>query len=156
MYNQTNKEAYVGMNLPISSANIDGTGFMLAKRAQYTVNTAMVIVSTANSNLDGTGTLASLPIGAGSGTIVYRMIIKAQGTTTEGMIRLFHYGVGTIRLFKEISIPAITQSALDQTTIIVIEEPFYMLSHSQYHLKVSTEKAETFIVIAEYMSFTNP
>jgi len=44
----------------------------------------------ANSNLDGTGTLGVLISGGlDVGTLIKRIIIKAQENTTQGMIRLF-------------------------------------------------------------------
>lgn len=143
-----NQYAYAGMNLPISSAQLNGTGLMLNERVKYSATTAIAEISTANSNLDGTGTLADL-VTAGNGTIVKRIIIKAQGTTTEGMVRIFFKAGATTWLLCEIEIPAVVQSSRDQTLIAVIDEPFYL--KASYTLRVSTEKAETFIVSAECM-----
>lgn len=157
MYNNRDTSTYVGMELPISGANIDNTGFMLAERAKFTARTAVAIISTANSNLNGSGTIVDLAAGYYPGSIVNKIIIKAQGSTTQGMIRLFHYiPPSSNRLFREIPVPAITQSAQDETVIAIINEPFFLVGSGTYKLKVSTEKAETFIVIAECMDFTNP
>lgn len=153
MYNQTNKETYIGMDIPISGANIDGTGFMLGERVKYTSIIGMAIISTANSNLNGTGTIADLI--SGGYCLVKRITIKAQGNTTKGMVRIFHRDTGSVtRLLREVEIPAITQSAQDQTLIAVIDEPFFLGSHSSNRLRVSTEKAETFIVTAEALVFS--
>lgn len=152
MFNYTgNNYAYVGMNLPISSANINGTGLMLNERVKYTAITGRAVISTANSNLDGTGTIADLITG-GNGTVVKRIIIKAQGSTTQGMVRIFFKAGATTWILREIEIPAITQSSRDQTVVAVIDEPFYL--KASYLLRVSTEKAETFIVTAEGMDET--
>src|SRR4051812_43108462 len=114
MFNPTdNSYAYLGMNLPISSANIDRTGYMLNARVKYTAAINMVSISTANTNLDGTGTITTLMTGGSSGTLIKRIIIKAQGNTTQGMIRLFYNAIGTYWLMQEIPVPAVTQGAMD-------------------------------------------
>ncbi|MBI4645565.1 MAG: hypothetical protein HY738_02960 [Bacteroidia bacterium] len=124
MYNYTgNNSAYLGMELPISGANIDGTGLMLNERVKFTANTGLAIISTANSNLDGSGTIADLITAANYGTLIKRITIKAQGTTTQGMVRIFHRDAGgTTWLMREVEIPAITQSSEDRTLIKVIDE----------------------------------
>ena len=44
-------------------------------------NTGFVTISTANSNLDGTGTTALLLTAGNNGTLVKTLIIKAQNNT---------------------------------------------------------------------------
>lgn len=156
MYNYTgNNYAYVGMNLPISSANINKTGLMLCERVRYTARTGVAVISTANSNLDGSGAVVDLIMSGGNGLLVNRITIKAQGTTTQGMVRFFYYNNSTTLLIYEVEIPAITQSATTQTLIKTIDFPIYLKS-SNYKLKVSTEKAETFIITAEGMTMSYP
>lgn len=156
MFNNTgNNSAYLGMNIPISSASINGTGLMLNQRVKYTAKTGIAIVSAANVNLDGSGTLVDLITGANSGTLVKRIIIKAQGTTTQGMVRIFHYdNVSATFLSREIEIPAVTQLATSSTFIYVIDELFYL--KSGHKLKVSTQVGNTFIVTAEGLDITYP
>ncbi len=153
MLNDTgNNYAYLGMNLPISSANINGTGLMLNERVKYTGNTQHAIISRANSNLDGTGTLVDLITGANNGTLVKRIIIKAQGSTTQGMVRIFFEDRG-IWLLREVEVPAVTQSSEDETFIIaIIDDIFYLKATRK--LRASTEKGETFIVTAEGLNMT--
>lgn len=146
--------AYTGINLPITGADINKTGYMLAERIKFAGNTKVSVLSTANSNLDGTGTIVTLITGATSGTLVKRITIKAQGNTTQGMIRLFFIGGTNIYLMKEIVIPAITQDATHQTFIAEINEPFYL--KATFSLGASTEKGETFIVTAEGQDMTWP
>ncbi|MFH2140794.1 MAG: hypothetical protein ABIJ97_00120 [Bacteroidota bacterium] len=155
MYNNTGNEyAYIGMEIPISSANINGTGLMLCERVKYTAVTEIVSISTANSNLDGSGTITDLITGGGSGVLVKRLTVKAQGNTSQGMVRIFHKDSSTTRLLREVEIPAITQSAEDRTLIAVIDELFYL--RSSYKLRVSTENAETFIISAEGAQMSYP
>src|SRR3989304_9357847 len=146
--------AYTGINLAIPAVQINKTGYMLAERVKFAGNTAIAVLSTANSNLDGTGTTVSLITGASSGTIVKRITIKAQGTTTQGMVRIFYFLSPDYYLLNEIQVPAITQDSKHQTFIAEINEPFYL--NSGVVLKASTEKGETFIVTAEGVNMSWP
>ena len=146
--------AYTGIDIPISSANINKTGYMLAERVKYTSLTGRAIISTANSNLDGTGTTVDIITGSSNGTLIKRITIKAQGSTTQGMVRIFFKAVGTFYLWREIEVPAITQDATHQTLIAEINEPFYL--KASYLFSASTEKGETFIVTAEGQTMTWP
>ncbi|MFZ1331203.1 MAG: hypothetical protein WAR83_03395, partial [Flavobacteriales bacterium] len=51
--------------------------------------TSMNDIDTANSNLDGTGTLGTIVTGTLNGTRINSLSIKAIGNTDNGMIRLF-------------------------------------------------------------------
>lgn len=85
----------------------------MAAETQYTANTGCVTISTANSNLDGTGTLGTVLTGASNGTLIKSIIVKAQTNTTQGMIRLFVNGGGATELIAEIEVPAVTKSSTD-------------------------------------------
>ncbi len=153
--NTGNDYVYIGEKLRISSANIYGTGLMLGERVKYTANNGYAVISTANTNLDGSGAITDLITGGTCGTVVKRIIIKAYGSTTEGMIRIFHKdGSGTTRLLREIPVPAVTRSSLDPTLIAVIDDYFYL--KTTLKLRVSTEKAETFVITAEGLDMTYP
>lgn len=119
----------------------------MAAETQYTMNTGMVRISTANSNLDGTGTLGTVLTAAVNGTFIKTVTIKAQTNTTQGMVRLFIYDGTNTKLISEIEIPAVTKS----TTVPSFEKQITVniTLKSGYILKASTEKPETFIVIAE-------
>jgi hypothetical protein len=119
----------------------------MAAETQYTANTGCVTISTANSNLDGTGTLGTVLTAASNGTLVKSIIIKAQGNTTQGMIRLFVNGGGATELISEINVPAITKSSTDPSFEIYMELNYAL--KSGYILKAATQNAETFNVIAE-------
>lgn len=111
----------------------------------------MAQIATANANRDGTGTLGTVVTGAGDGTRIHKITIKATVTTTAGMIRLFIDNLTNIRLWKEIPVTAITPSATVEAFSSIIEllgEEALTLP-SGYILKAGTEKAETFNVIAE-------
>ena len=132
----------------------------MAAETQFTANTGLVTISTANSNLDGTGTLGTILTGAANGTLIKSITIKAHGTTTQGMVRLFIYNGTITKLFREILVPAITPAATTRAfeTYLSIN---YALQSGDI-LYASTQNAETFGVIAEgldfayYTSFVRP
>jgi len=155
MYNNTGNEyAYAGLNIPISSANIDGTGLMLNERVKYAGKIGYTQISTANTALNGSGTLGTLITASANGYMIKRIIIKARGTTTQGMIRFFYQEAGNAYLFREVNVPAVTQSARDETLIAVIDEIFYLKGSST--IKVSTHNGEFFVIYIESVELTYP
>ncbi len=128
----------------------------MAAETHYSANTGLVKISTANSNLDGTGTLGNVITGGDNGTLIKRVIIKATDTgstsTTEGMVRLFVYDGSNTRLLTEVEIPAMGQSATNPTFRKTILLDFKL--EANFILKASTENAETFVVIAEGLDFS--
>ena len=158
MFNdKIDNQAYIGLDIPISSANIDDTGFMLNESAKYTAKNGSAVISTANTNLDGTGTLSSAIItGASNGTLINSIIIKALTNTTQGMVRLFVYDNvhSSYYLIEEIEIPAITKSGRDSSFEFTV--PMYLYLNEGWVLYASTEKAETFNVCVESVDWTYP
>ncbi|MFH2140796.1 MAG: hypothetical protein ABIJ97_00130 [Bacteroidota bacterium] len=124
----------------------------MAEETQYEATTGMVTISTANSNLDGTGTIETVLTAASDGTLIKSITVKAQVNTTQGMVRLFIYDTSNTRLVSEIEIPAVTKSATDPAFEITIPVEFAL--KSGWSLKASTENAETFNVIAEGLSWS--
>ncbi len=63
----------------------------MSNQANYAavVRDMAAVLSTANTNRDGTGTLVPVVIGAANGSRVDRIQYQATGTTTAGMLRLF-------------------------------------------------------------------
>jgi hypothetical protein len=108
-------------------------------------------VSAANTNRDGTGTLVDILTGGADGTRVQRIIIKAVGVTTAGMVRLYIYDGSATRLWKEVEVTAVTPSASAKTFEKEIELFGELALHlpATYVLRASTHNAETFNVIAE-------
>lgn len=127
----------------------------MAAETQYTANTGMVKISTANANLDGSGTLGTVITGASNGTLIKNVIIKATGTgatsTAQGMVRLFITDGANTRLLTEVEIPAVGQSSTDPTFQIVL--PLNFKLESGLILKASTQNANGFNVIAEGLNF---
>lgn len=130
---------------------------MAKNEIEYTAQNGMVTISTANSNLDGTGTLGTVITATENGTRIDRIYIKSTGDTTKGMVRLFIYqGSGSARLFKEISIPANDQRGISAAFSKVINFPKGLFLPASWSIQVATQKAESFNVIALGASFNYP
>jgi hypothetical protein len=120
----------------------------MATTAQYasTVQNAQAQVSTANTNRNGTGTLATVMTGATNGTRIDDIYIVATGTTTAGVVRLFISDGTNIRLWQEILVSAVTPS----TTVAVWSYTLLnqaLLLESGWSLQASTNNAETFNIL---------
>jgi hypothetical protein len=122
-----------------------------------------VQISAANINRDGTGTIAQIAVGRGPGTRVERVRVRATGTTTAGMIRIYKkasglarnadgtfasYTAPTWRLIHEIPVSAITPSAsVEAFSGEWAPTNGHTLADGE-QLGVSTHNAETFNVEA--------
>jgi hypothetical protein len=120
----------------------------MATQAQYaaTPRGVVVQVSTANTNRDGTGTLATVMTAGSNGTRIDDIWIVATGTTTAGVVRLFVNDGSNSRLWQEILVTAITPS----TTVQVFNTALFnqaLILPSGYSLTASTNNAETFNII---------
>ena len=109
--------------------------------------TAMVQISTANTNRDGTGTLGTLITAPTAGTRVDDIEITAAGTTTAGVVRMFVHDGTNARLIREFLIPAVTPSTTVATYNVQLKNQAIILK-SGWSLRFSTHNAETFNVIA--------
>lgn len=127
----------------------------MANQAQYvgTPKVGVGQVSTANTNRDGTGTIATIFTAGSSGSRIDAINLKAVGTTTAGMIRLFiHDGTNT-RLLTEVPVTALTPSATvpaweAQLNTNTMTQVLPIILPTGYSLRASTNNAETFNVIA--------
>ncbi|MGZ3949110.1 MAG: hypothetical protein ACXVDZ_12200 [Bacteroidia bacterium] len=126
---------------------------MINERVKYTANTGMGLISAANTNLDGSGTVVTILTAASNGTLIETVTVKATQTTTRGMVRLFVYdGTNSKTLIHEVQVPPTTASALDHS--FVARVPLNLNLKSGYSLLASTQNAETFQVIAEGLDWT--
>ena len=120
----------------------------MATTAQYasTVQNAQAQISTANTNRNGTGTIATVMTGATNGTRIDDISIVATGTTTAGVVRLFISDGTNVRLWQEILVSAITPSTTVQVWSYTLLNQALLLE-SGWSLQASTNNAETFNVI---------
>lgn len=118
------------------------------ERAKYTANTGMVQTSTANSNLNGSGTLYSIITGASNGTLIKTLTIKGITTTSMGMIRLYLND----KIIDEIEIPSIVQNSKEEAFSIAFDVSYNLKSGDI--LKASTQNAENYNIIAEGLDWS--
>lgn len=127
----------------------------MATQAQYAATPKCGIgqVSVANTNRDGTGTLATVFSAVANGSRIDAINLKAVGTTTAGMIRLFlHDGTDT-RLLTEVPVVAATPSGTlptweAQLNVNTMTQVLPLVLPTGYSLRASTHNAETFNIIA--------
>ncbi len=127
----------------------------MASSANYasTPKCAMGQISTANTNRDGTGTIGTIFTAGSSGSRIDYLDIKATGTTTAGMIRLFIHDGTNARLMTEIPVVAVTPSGTApsweaQFTGGSMGAILPIVLPTGYSLRASTHNAETFNIIA--------
>lgn len=114
-------------------------------------------VSVANANRDGSGTLATIFSAGASGSLIDKVTAKSVQTTTAGVIRLFLHDGTNARLIYEMTVDAITPSATVAAwteTAPTVEvgganDVFPLMVPNGYSLRASTEKGETFNIIAQ-------
>jgi hypothetical protein len=103
-------------------------------------------VSTANTNRDGTGTIATILTGGSSGTKITEIVVEATGTTTAGMVRIYLNDGTNTRLFDEFLVIAVTAGA---STVVYRGSRVYenlTLPNNSWSIRASTHNAETFNV----------
>jgi hypothetical protein len=106
-------------------------------------------VSTANTNRDGTGTLATIFTAGSSGSRIDVIAVKATVTTTAGMVRLYVHDGSNARLWREVPVSAVTPSASLASFASYLNLSFDpLILPNGYSLRASTHNAETFNVIA--------
>ncbi len=124
-------------------------------------NTGVTSIKFANAEIDGSGpvgillTAKNAPPNANNGTTVKRISIKAQQSTTQGMVRFFVHNTASSKTFlwRECSIPAQTQSSVNPTFSTFM--PVALVLNPGYQLWVSTENGETFDVTADANDFVS-
>lgn len=105
-------------------------------------------VSTANTNRDGTGTIATIFTAGASGSRIDDIVVIATGTTTAGMVRLFLHDGTNARLWVELPVTAATPSGTVQAFAASLLNQSLILP-SGWSLRASTHNAETFNVIVD-------
>ena len=109
---------------------------------------ATVNIATANTNRDGTGTIATLITGAATGTRVAEIVIKARATTTAGQVRVFLHDGTNFFLHDEIAVAAATPSGSVQSVRVSTRYDNLVLPSASWSVRVSTHNAESIDVTA--------
>ena len=112
-------------------------------------------LNTANTNINGAGTLGtnviSLVTGTNPGTVVDEIQISAAGTTTVGAIRMYAFnGASTTTLLAEypvsaVATPGVSGGAHTPTWKITIR-PINLNLYTAQELRFTTNNSETFHV----------
>lgn len=119
---------------------------------------AVAQVSVANTNRDGTGTVATILAGVALGRYIRKITVKAVATSTAGMVRLYFYDGTNTRLIREVAVSAITASASVKTfeeEILFSDLDAPILVGTTQELRASTHNAETFNIHVDYADFTS-
>jgi hypothetical protein len=114
-----------------------------------TPRTAQSQVSTANTNRDGTGTIATVFTAGANGSRIETVEIVATGTNTVGMVRLYVHDGTNARLLREQPIPANTPSGTVPAFQITLVFGDYvpLILQNGWSLRASTQVGETFNII---------
>lgn len=126
----------------------------MATQAQFAAvpKVGAVVISTANTNRNGTGTIGTVFTAGANGSRIDSVEVQATATVTAGMIRLFIHDGTSAFLFAEVSVSASTPSATvpaysaqfttSTTAVLPIVIP------TGFSLRASTNNAESFNIIA--------
>ena len=107
------------------------------------------VVSAANANVDGTGTIVSFLSAGTNGTRCDRIVIQALGTTTAGKIHIYkRTSAGTWRFYMPVLVSAVTPNATTGHFRYAVENLTIDLVSTQ-ELGASTLNAESFLVFGE-------
>lgn len=104
-------------------------------------------VSVANTNRNGTGDLQTVFTAGGGGSRIDELVITAQASTTDGMLRLFISDGTNNRLIQEIPVVASTPSSTIPAWRTEVTFNQGLVLQAGWMLKASTEKAEVFSII---------
>jgi hypothetical protein len=101
-----------------------------------------VAVGTANTGLDGSGTVATLVTAGANGSLITMVRVKAIVATTAGMIRFFLHDGSAFFLWHEIDVTAATPSGTVKSFAAEYQPTVALVLPSGWSLRVSTHNAE--------------
>lgn len=120
----------------------------LAPQFAATARVGIGQVSTANPNRNGTGALVTVLTAGLNGTRVDYAEVKATGSSSSGVVRLYLHDGTTAHLLTEVEIPVVTVSGTQRTFEQLIELAGGLTIPTGWSLRASTEVGETFNVFA--------
>jgi hypothetical protein len=112
--------------------------------------TSAVVISTANTALDGSGTVGTVITAGASGTRIDRIRVQATTATTAGRVRLFLYDGSNSFALEEIAIAAATPSATVSGALgeVTFGDVRPLQLPAGWSINASTHNANTFSVTA--------
>lgn len=122
----------------------------MATSPQYaaTPKAAFALISTANTNRDGTGTIDTVITAGDKGTRIERIRIQATAGTTAGMVRLYLNDGTNSRLFQEVLVPVDSVGANNAAFSVEVSTSPYLVLPPGWSLRAAPHNAETFVVHA--------
>jgi hypothetical protein len=106
------------------------------------------VLSTANANRDGTGTLVDVVTAPVNGCIIEEVTMAATGVTNAGMLRVFIFDGTNSRLEREVTVEAIPSPSGTVRAFQKSFRPTGLKLTTGQKLQMSTHLAETFHVVA--------
>jgi hypothetical protein len=109
-----------------------------------------VVISTANTAMDGSGTVGTVITAGANGTRIDRIRVQATTTTTAGRVRLFLYDGSNSFALEECAIAAATVSATVSGSVVELTfgDVRPLALPSGWSIRASTHNANTFSVTA--------
>lgn len=112
------------------------------------------LLTTANTNLNGSGTIVDIITGGSLGTIIRQVSIKALQNVSPGMIRFFIHDGNSYNLIREIPVNPQGQSGQYTSYGEVISFSNLILP-SGFKFSASTEINENFSVMVAGLDITS-
>lgn len=127
----------------------------IGERTKLTAKTSNSKMTTANTNLDGSGTFYEIFTSSNSkGSLVKNITIKGEVALSRGMVRFFMGDAETKDIINEVEIPAREINSKQESFAISIDVGFMVaLDVSLY---ATTENAEAIIVSVEAVDIGYP
>ena len=122
----------------------------MAITAQFvaTPKVGLATINTANTNLTGSGTIGTVFSAGANGSRIERCVVKATGTTTAGMVRLFIHNGTAATLLTEIPVAAVTPSGTLPAFETTLVFDGGLVIPTGYSLRASTHNSESFQLTA--------
>ena len=122
----------------------------MAITAQFvaTPKVGLATINTANTSLTGSGTIGTVFSAGANGSRIERCVVKATGTTTAGMVRLFIHNGTAATLLTEIPVAAVTPSGTLPAFETTLVFDGGLVIPTGYSLRASTHNAESFQLTA--------
>lgn len=109
-------------------------------------------LTTANTNLDGTGTVVTVFTASANGSRVHRITVKATQTVVAGMVRIFLHDGSNYFLFRDIQVIATTvNTALPsfEEVIVLDGENAILLPDNNWSIRMITTITQNLDVVIE-------
>ncbi len=128
-----------------------------------TANTGIASINTANSQLDGSGTITTVFTAGQLGAIVKSVTVKAVGAVTTGIVRLFIQSPNPAAsfLYKEVRIPItpVLSNTGTPTPVLPLFETVLtsdLKLEAGYKIGASTQVGDAFNIIVEGLDWEYP